>query len=523
MNLFLRSSIVFFYSTFAFPSISFSQDFSLKDRSIQSVYDQQNVLVDEEAHLIYFTVANHPENAGGKSDDGDVWAIKYEGSKFISSPFRVKNAWNNKDRNQLLGFLKKKNQAFLNNLYPWSKQGGRKGISNSAKGKESENPKIVKVNSFKNDSENQSLSISSSGDLMILSLESYGTYGAEDLYLSRRNKKSEWSTPRNLGDKINTPFQEISPYLSPDTKYLYFSSNGHGGYGSKDIFVSERLDDTFLNWSTPENLGSEINSEGMESSFSLLGNTQHAVLTSTNNSMGMGDLFIVPFARKELNQKVVLSKTQEEVVSSDKKDKLLKIKVYSRLDSSTLGLVKYTLLNKSETSNSVLSTTNKIELLLHDSVSILSFWLEKEGFEPRKISLDESILAGERHLDVYLNPLSINEEYAIPDLLFVRGTSDLADKEASLNSLGSLVKIIDSNKNLKIEIGGHTDNRGSSKSKNRLSLERANAVRDLILENFLIKPESLSTKGYGSNTPIATNKNESGRSKNRRVSFKLLK
>jgi len=115
---------------------------------------------------------------------------------------------------------------------------------------------------------NRSLSLSgqlsADGMVFVYSAEAQDSRGAEDLYVSIKNDVGRWSEPKNLGPIINTSFEELSPSLSADKKYLYFSSNGRKGYGSFDVYFSERLDDSWTSWSIPSNMGSRVNSEGRE-------------------------------------------------------------------------------------------------------------------------------------------------------------------------------------------------------------------------------------------------------------------
>ena len=107
--------------------------------------------------------------------------------------------------------------------------------------------------------------------------------------LFRKNGDS-WSEPKNLGPSINTPYQEMTPFLAPDGKTLFFASNGYEGFGSRDIYVSVRLDDSWRHWSNPKNLGATVNSEGTELSYYLPNEGEYAYLSSTQNSDGLGDL-----------------------------------------------------------------------------------------------------------------------------------------------------------------------------------------------------------------------------------------
>jgi hypothetical protein len=91
-----------------------------------------------------------------------------------------------------------------------------------------------------------------------------GETRSTDIYVSYRNGKS-WSSAKPLSDSINTPGRETTPYITPDGRYLFFSSDGHLGMGDLDVYVSENLGDT---WSTPVNLGYGINSVNNDTHFS---------------------------------------------------------------------------------------------------------------------------------------------------------------------------------------------------------------------------------------------------------------
>ena len=81
-----------------------------------------------------------------------------------------------------------------------------------------------------------------------------------DIFISLKDKNDIWGRPFNIGDSINTRYTERSPFLHPDMKTLYFSSDGHGGLGKLDVFMTTRLHDScWTCWSEPINLGKEIN------------------------------------------------------------------------------------------------------------------------------------------------------------------------------------------------------------------------------------------------------------------------
>ena len=105
-------------------------------------------------------------------------------------------------------------------------------------------------------------------------------WGNTDIWLSEKID-DYWSQPINLGVSINTAFSERTPFLSSDKKRLYFSSNGHGGFGEHDAFVSNRLDDkSWTSWSDPVNMGNGINGEFNDWGFKLYDSESKAMLAS---------------------------------------------------------------------------------------------------------------------------------------------------------------------------------------------------------------------------------------------------
>ena len=136
---------------------------------------------------------------------------------------------------------------------------------------------------------------------IIFSMNGEESRGSEDLYISLKNAKGEWSKPRNLGSTINSNGFEIAPFLTPDKRRLYFSSNGHPGYGNSDIFYSDRLYESWEVWSAPKNLGLKINSPAFESFFSLYYDTV-AYFSSTRNK-DFSDIYSVSvFPLKEATE-----------------------------------------------------------------------------------------------------------------------------------------------------------------------------------------------------------------------------
>jgi len=109
--------------------------------------------------------------------------------------------------------------------------------------------------------------------IMIISMNGPDSRGREDLYISLKNEKGEWTKPKNMGATINSSGFEMSPFLSPNKRRLYFASSGHPGLGNGDIFYSDRLYDSWEIWSAPKNLGDQVNSKSFDAYFAIYGDS----------------------------------------------------------------------------------------------------------------------------------------------------------------------------------------------------------------------------------------------------------
>ena len=133
--------------------------------------------------------------------------------------------------------------------------------------------------------------ISSDEKVGILSIRRKDTIGDRDLYVIFQQTDQTWSEPLSLGKTVNTADTEFSPFLAADGKTLYFTTRGYAGYGNADIFLSHRLDDSWTNWSEPENLGPAINTPKWDGYFTIPASGDYAYMCSTENSLGEDDIF----------------------------------------------------------------------------------------------------------------------------------------------------------------------------------------------------------------------------------------
>lgn len=131
--------------------------------------------------------------------------------------------------------------------------------------------------------------------------------GNRDIFVALKSKEGIWQKPINLGDIINTPFAERTPFLHPDMKTLYFSSDGHGGLGHLDVYRTTRLDDSWTKWSTPINLGKAINTAQNDWGYRISTDGKRAYFSAMTND-SEDDIFYIELPQKyQPNAVTVLS------------------------------------------------------------------------------------------------------------------------------------------------------------------------------------------------------------------------
>jgi len=490
--------------------------------SVNSVYDEQYPVFSSDGNRMYFTRANHPSNIGGLRDKGDIWYATFNEGKW-SNPIHAGAIINNDKWNSVVGFSSDGNSMILHHHY----QDDRQGLSISQKKNDGWTiPTSLKIPYFLNRSNIQSGSVSSDGGTILLSIESYNTKGGEDIYVLFRQNNGSWSDPKNLGVVINTAYQEISPYLAEDNKTLFFASNGHPlSKGSFDVYQATRIDDSWINWSTPTNIGNEVNTEGRESSYQYFSETKSAVYISTQDSDGYGDI-------KSIKQSVEIEKPIIEIDTTNiENNEVLvadPIKEKLAVDYSFKGTVK------SATTDSLILATlfiravdNSLQLT-HETVTgeftiqlpvgNYHLGIEAKDYLSKFLTIEIDSITTNHH--VKMAPIMIGETVNLKSVLFGRGTDELLS--SSFDELDAVVKMMEANTSMEIALGGHTDNQGSSKLNYALSEKRVIAVKKY-LQSKGIAGRRIEGKGYGGSRPIASNKNEITRKLNRRVEFTVTK
>jgi OOP family OmpA-OmpF porin len=520
---------IFLSALLSAASFSFGQGLTASSfQQSNTPYDELNPVVTPDGRSLYITVANHPQNQGGKRDPGDIWVSVLTDDNQWSAPVHAGPVLNDNAYNAVAGFSADGKQMFMLGHYGSSGNSSRtQGISVSRLSSGGwSRPENITIPYFQNKSGVLSGCIVPDGSVFIFSAETYGTRGVEDIYVSVRTASGNWSEPKNLGGTINTRFQEISPSLSDDSKTLYFSSNGGKGSGSFDIYTSTRLDDGWTNWSSPENLGASINSEGRELYFRPYEKLGYSLYTSTKNSDGYGDVKIFITGEPVARDTVPVAPppdTIKIVEVSRQPDADQRVKVYGKVTHAKTGeAIKATILftSPSSTASSEASPEEGYDVLV-PSTEQYSVKIEAPGYISSLEKLDiQTYEMKELEMNFKLQPVEVGATVNLRDVLFEQGKTTLLDQ--SYPELDLVVAFLKSNPKVKIELSGHTDNRGIPGQNLKLSQLRVEKVKSYLVSKGIEK-KRITGKGYGGSKPIASNETEETRLLNRRVEFTIVK
>lgn len=298
-------------------------------------HEESYPLLTSDGQSLYF-VRTYTKNDGDyKAGDQNIMVSNMENGNWSLASDDLPTL-NNQFTNAVVGISKDGNRLYLLNKYPKNPKQTAKGISESKKeGSSWATPTTVNVPQVDFVGDHYGANISSDERVIIFSanIKDRGM-GHEDLYISMVDEDGNWSAPKHLGYNINTASPDFAPFLSPDKKKLYFSSFGHDSKGSSDIFVCERLDDTYLRWSAPKNLGAPINTEFFDGYISM--NSKKEFFFSSNRDKGTySDIYTSKLETKVIEEPVDPKKEAQTAIDDLKKQMELKL-VYFDVDKAVI-------------------------------------------------------------------------------------------------------------------------------------------------------------------------------------------
>lgn len=479
----------------------------LLSEEINSEYTEIGPVISPAGDKLFFTRANSPDNIGGTGQD-IYMAIKNEKGEFAG----VKNIGpplNNKNSNYVISVLPGGNEMMVGNIYlPGGKS--KNGFSISKKiGERWQFPDSMHFEKYRNYSKNGTFCLSPNRKVFISSIKYNNCRGGLDLYVSFLQGDSVWTEPVHMGDVLNTAGNEITPHIAPDGTTLYFSSDGFPGYGRQDVFVSKRLDDTWLNWSKPKNLGFRINSNAWDAFYTITASGKDAYYVSTVAGTNT-DIFTLVMEDKNNNQAI-------------NPVTLVNGKVINTKDSSVVGaeVIYEELPTGNEAGRATANPETGEYKIVLPAGKKYGVRAEKKDMASETMFLDltQSFIYAEQNIDLKLVPVEDKQTLRINNVFFDFGRSELLQE--SFPELNRIVELMKKTSNMKVQINGHTDDVGTEDENMALSQERAQAVSDYLISKG-ISETRIKAKGFGETKHIAENTTEEGRRLNRRVELVII-
>lgn len=358
--------------------------------------------------------------------------------------------------------------------------------------------------------------------------------GYEVMYSSMQSKLRQNYMAAQMISTINSKFNEGPIYVHLDGETMYIASEGDGSIGGYDIFISRNINGT---WSKPENLGYPINTQYDDFFFSGTANGKYAYIAS-NRAGGSGgyDIYKVtfwgpekepvmatedyllasivnPIADNSIEESVTVKKKSFTVFKGITIDAISRKPVEAEIEitDNTSGKIIETFTTNSATGKFIITLASGKNYGI--AVKAEGYLFHSENFDIPKGSSDNLV-----NKVIELKNIKIGSKIALRNIFFDTGKSIL--RSESNAELDRLVKLMNDVPGLKVEISGHTDNTGSAKSNQTLSQARAQAVVTYLTKKG-IAASRMTAKGYGQDSPIATNATADGRQQNRRTEFEI--
>ncbi len=349
-------------------------------------------------------------------------------------------------------------------------------------------------------------SISADGRTIYFASDRPGGLGGLDLWSSTRDDNWNFGEPVNLGPNINTKLDDQAPFIHPDNQTLYFISLGHKGMGRNDIFYSRR--DAFGKWDSAVNLGYPINTPGDEPGLVIDRLGDYAYFSSEREG-GYGKLDIYRFKLPKPAKPHPVTYLKAHVTDIET-HKPLRANL-ELIDLETGKSFLKTICSKNGDVEAVLPGGKDYMVNVSDSAYL---------FFSDNIPLKNYHLNNPYLYNIQLKPIKTGQTINLKNVFFPTDGFSLEDKSKS--ELDKLASFLRTNPKVKLEIGGHTDNTGSPEHNKDLSTRRAKAVYDYLTTSGKIDTKRLSYVGYGDSKPIVPNTTEAGKAKNRRTEVKIM-
>jgi peptidoglycan-associated lipoprotein len=319
-------------------------------------------------------------------------------------------------------------------------------------------------------------SISADGQTLYFVSDMAGSIGGKDIWKVER-LSDEWGKPENLGPEINTPGNEMFPFIRENGE-LYFSSDFHVGMGGLDIFKAtykENKETKKGKWIV-ENMQSPINSTGDDFSITFLPGKDQGMFASNRTGSMSDDLYTFNLPPK-------IFRIEGEIYNAETENKIPN--AYLRIIGTDGTMLK------------VRSEDGKFQFKMTPETDYI-FAAFKDGFLNAKKIVSTNGLEDSRNFSIKLSLTPTDAPIKVDNINYEFGKAELS--AGSTNALDSLIDILTLNPTIVIEIMAHTDYVGSVQYNSDLSQKRAQSVVNYLIQKG-VNPKRLVAKGYGETWP----------------------
>jgi len=491
--------------------------------------------------------------APSRFDKENIWYAERLASGW-ARPYPLEDL--NTDKNEAIGsFSSDGKRAYIFGNFARGQVDGDIYYSDFVKGKWQAPIPIANVNSPQAESNPMVFA----DTLMFFASTREGGFGKSDIYLSIF-RDGQWGTPVNLGPQINTPGNELTPYLDTDGRTLFFASDYHPGFGGFDQFRSIRVGKRWTNWSDPDNLGLPLNSIRNDSYIYRLPGSTEALFSSDRKADGFEKMMIMNVAfhippsyivtdPATGDKTTVVVGPDGDVIMGPEGDVVAVVndegeivKPGGEVAAPETTELAYQIIQGRITDEKGNPLTAEIEVITSVGDQTYREFAESDadgnytitipkGKEFRIITNKEGFLqrvdnvfapSGDQPitLNIVLKPLEVEKVFVFQNILFDFDKATI--KKVSYPIVDEIVVTMLSNPDIKIEISGHTCNIGKEDYNQKLSERRAKAVVDYLISKG-VESSRLTWQGYGESKPLNENKTKQDRELNRRVEVKVQK
>lgn len=517
--------------------------------AVNSVYAEARPLISDNGNTLYFSRRHHEGNSRGRKDFQDVW-VSYRDTLTDqwSEPQNLGSLINNKKSNAIASLSPDGEEGIFFNTYRKTRRTPL--VRSRLKGADWTKPEELKIKKFINISDYADYFLDYKQNVLFLAIEGDSVIGQQDLYVSFPDQKGGWKEPVNLGKAINTEKAEFAPFMGADGRSLFFCSYGHKGEGGSDIYMSVRLDDSWLKWSEPVNLGPSVNTPQEETYFSITSDFRYLYYTSYHPKEENRNIMrvLLPDDFTAINGPVLVQLDSAAISKIMLSGNYHVDEFGRRTNFEGLSFAGWPAEEKPEQESDVVSIAAALEDSVYKEIAAAASLTElrmdsANAGEIVAVVIPENVPTGygkdisyeeeEPVISAAAAELKIYLERALPDLdLLLRIEGNLVEFKIAQNlmyefnsvyvttdyvpRLSRMARVMEERPELRIKLVGYTDNIGSSEVNKRVAKQRVQNLMYFFKERG-IDPARIELVSGGEEKPLGENEDEDSRALNRRV------